>query len=331
MKKEALRVSTTIPAAPTTLYYAWLNSDEHSQMTGAPAKLDGNVGGKFTAWNGYISGKLVILDLGRRLVMSWRTTDFPRDAHDSRVEIHLEALGGSTRVTLLHTEIPEGQAEQYRSGWSEKYFEPMRAFFTKFLPDPRNPPPPRRPQPPPDEDEDESEDSTPSKKPPSKPLKKKGAAPVKIMPARRRRRPRSAGAEDPSRRRPQKPAPEPKKAPKPEPKKAAEKPAKTGKPEKKADKAGVKKADKKPVKEGRQEARQGGQAQEEEVTLRARQPAIRCARDRARSPSRPPRISRRIPDAVPRRRERHHAPRESGVQSDRGGRRLGRLSRPAAT
>src|SRR6185436_262020 len=90
MKKDALRVSTAIPVAPTTLYLAWLSSEQHSAMTGGAAKIDPSVGGNFTAWDGYIKGKNIALDLGRRIVMSWRTTDFPRDAGDSRVEIFFE-------------------------------------------------------------------------------------------------------------------------------------------------------------------------------------------------------------------------------------------------
>jgi len=187
MKKEGLRVLTTIPAAPTTLYLAWLSSEQHSAMTGGVAKVDATVGGKYSTWNGYITGKLVILDLGRRIVMSWRTTDFPRDAADSRVEIFFEALGPSTRLTILHTDIPEGQAAQYKEGWNDKYFTPMRTFFSKYLPDPRKPPPPRRPQPPPDDDDEEEElplkkgknakAPPPSKKVAAPPSKKVVAAP----------------------------------------------------------------------------------------------------------------------------------------------------------
>ena len=193
MKKEALRVSTTIPAAPTTLYLAWLNAEQHSEMTGGAAKIDSQVGGNFTALNGYVSGKLVILDLGRRIVMSWRTTDFPREESDSRVEAHFEALGGSTRLTILHTEIPEGQCEKYRELWNDQYFGPMRTFFSKYLPDPRKPPPPRPPPPPIDEEEEEEEEEIPKKKalkapPPSKKALSKPApaakAPAKAAPAK---------------------------------------------------------------------------------------------------------------------------------------------------
>ncbi|HVH41475.1 MAG TPA: SRPBCC domain-containing protein [Labilithrix sp.] len=226
MKKEALRVSTTIPAAPTTLYLAWLNAEQHSAMTGGVAKIDSQVGGKFTAWNGYITGKLVILDLGRRIVMSWRTTDFPRDDPDSRVELHLEALGGSTRLTVLHTDIPEGQSEKYRETWNEKYFTPMRTFFSKYLPDPRQPPPPRRPIPPEDEEEEEEEqEEAPKKKgklaakaaPPAKAVAKPAAkpAPAPAKPKSAPPPPKSAKA----------PPPKAKPASKPAPKKAAAKPA----------------------------------------------------------------------------------------------------------
>ena len=155
MKKEALRVTSTIPVAPTTLYFAWIDSTHHSSMTGQTAKLDPVVGAKYSCCNGYVTGKLVILDLGRRIVESWRTTDFPRDAADSRVEVHFETFGMSTRILILHTEIPEGQSEKYKALWNERYIAPMRAYFSKFLPDPRNPPVRRVPPPPPEDDDDD--------------------------------------------------------------------------------------------------------------------------------------------------------------------------------
>lgn len=163
MKKEALRVTSTIPVAPTTLYFAWIDSDHHSAMTGATAKIEQTVGGKYSACNGYVTGKLVILDLGRRIVMSWRTSDFPRDAADSRVEVHFETLGSSTRLLILHTDIPEGQSEKYKALWNDTYITPMRAYFSKFLPDPRNPPVRRPPPPVPDEEEQEEPEEVPKR------------------------------------------------------------------------------------------------------------------------------------------------------------------------
>lgn len=164
MNREALRVTTTVPVAPTTLYYAWLDSAQHGAMTGGGANVVNDVGAKYSAWDGYITGTFIALDLGRRIVASWRTKDFPSDAPDSRVEVHFEALGGNTRVLVLHTDIPEGQSESYRSLWNDKYFTPMRTYFSKYLPDPRLPPPVRKPPPPPEDDEDDEDDDLPPKK-----------------------------------------------------------------------------------------------------------------------------------------------------------------------
>lgn len=238
MKKEALRVVTTVPVAPTTLYFAWLDSDQHSAMTGGAAKLSNDVGQKYTALNGYVTGKLITLDLGRRMVMSWRTTDFPRDAADSRVELHLEALGGSTRVTVIHTEIPEGQSEQYRSVWNDKYFTPMRNHFSKYLPDPRNPPPPRRPPPPPEDEEEEETPPANAKGGKGKPGK---AAPPPPAPAKGKG-PSVAKVEAKSGKKLAPPPPAKKAAPAP-----PAKPAKKAAPPKPAKKAPPPKAAKKPA------------------------------------------------------------------------------------
>ena len=235
MKKEALRVSTTIPVAPTTLYFAWLNSEQHTAMTGGKAKIDPELGSKFTAWDNYITGKLITLDLGRRIIMSWRTTEFPRDAGDSRVEVHFEALGGSTRLTILHTDIPEGQGERYRQGWNEHYFDPMRRYFSQYLPDPRKPPPPR-PPPPPMDDEEEEEDVKPAKKGAKVTAAKVATKPVSVKPAAKPVVAKPAAKPAPAK--PAKPAP----AAKPAPKKAP--PAKPAKP---APKKPAKPAPKKPA------------------------------------------------------------------------------------
>ncbi len=242
MKNEAIRVSSMVPTAPTTLYLAWLNAEQHSAMTGGTAKIDSQVGGNFTTWNGYISGKLVILDLGRRLVMSWRTTDFPREASDSRVEIHLEALGGSTRVTVLHTDIPEGLSEKCRETWNEKYFGPMRTFFSKYLPDPRKPPPPRRPPPPPEDEEVEEEETAPPKKGKAAPPAKVAAKPT--VPAKAAKapppKPTKVSSAKPAKAPPAKPAPKAAAKPaakKPAPKAAAKPAAKKPAPKKPAPKA----------------------------------------------------------------------------------------------
>ena len=119
-------LSDIIPALPEQIYRAWLSTDGHSRMTGSPAEVDARPGGSFTAWDGYISGETLELDPYSRIVQAWRTTEFPEGSPDSRVEILLAGVEGGTKITIKHSNIPPGQADDYKQGWLDFYFKPMK-------------------------------------------------------------------------------------------------------------------------------------------------------------------------------------------------------------
>lgn len=123
-------VSAVFPATPQEVYTAWLSSKGHSDMTGSPASISAKVGGEFDAWDGYIHGKNLELVPGKRIVQSWRTSEFSKDEPDSRIEITLEPVGNQTKLTLRHTGLPP-HGTQYEQGWVESYFEPMKEYFTE--------------------------------------------------------------------------------------------------------------------------------------------------------------------------------------------------------
>jgi uncharacterized protein YndB with AHSA1/START domain len=128
---EQLRLTVILPASARQVYEAWLDSASHTQFTGGVAEIDPTAGGTFTAWDGYISGQNVELEPCSRILQSWRTTDFPENTPDSLLEILLEEKGQETQLVLIHTQIPEGQADQYAEGWENYYFLPMKEFFSK--------------------------------------------------------------------------------------------------------------------------------------------------------------------------------------------------------
>jgi len=127
--KNGFTLSEIIPAKPSEIYEAWLSSEGHTAMTGSPAKVDGNVGGKFSAWEGYIFGTTLELTLNQRIVQTWRTSEFPDDAPDSHLEVLLEEVAQGTKVKLIHRDMPEDQVDSYRQGWEDFYFKPMKEYF----------------------------------------------------------------------------------------------------------------------------------------------------------------------------------------------------------
>ena len=100
-------VSDVIPATPEEIYEAWLDSEEHSRMTGGQAKVSPKVGDNFEAWDGYIQGKNLELDYPRRILQEWRTTEFDETETNSRLEILFETANVGARVTIRHSNLPE--------------------------------------------------------------------------------------------------------------------------------------------------------------------------------------------------------------------------------
>jgi activator of HSP90 ATPase len=131
--KNSFKLSETFPVDAKTLYTGWLDSTTHSAFTGGQgAKIDPKVGGKFSAWDGYIFGTTLELDPFRRIVQTWRTTEFPADAPDSHLEIFFEDNKDGAKLTLNHTKLPEDQVEDYIQGWKDYYFKPMRDYYKKI-------------------------------------------------------------------------------------------------------------------------------------------------------------------------------------------------------
>ena len=126
---EQFEVQDRFAVTPHVLYRAWLDSAEHGAMTGSGARIDPKPGGIFSAWDGYISGTTVELVEDQRIVQSWRTTEFAESDADSRLEITLKSEGEGTVITLRHTEIPDGQGESYKQGWTDYYFNPMHEHW----------------------------------------------------------------------------------------------------------------------------------------------------------------------------------------------------------
>ncbi len=125
------KLSCTLPASPEAVYDAWLDSACHSAMTGAPAKIGKRVGDPYSAWDGYIAGKTLELVPGRRIVQSWRTSDFLHGDPNSTITVELEPTKTGTRLTLTHSDVPDDQTDYESGGWRDFYFSPMKAYFAR--------------------------------------------------------------------------------------------------------------------------------------------------------------------------------------------------------
>ena len=110
------------------IYDTWLSSEGHTKMTGGSAIVSDIIGDKFTAWDGYIEGGNIDLEPNKRILQTWRTSQFEEDEEDSKIEVLLNEVDGKTELTLIHTNLSES-GEHYKNGWQDHYFEPMEKYF----------------------------------------------------------------------------------------------------------------------------------------------------------------------------------------------------------
>ncbi len=125
---KTIRQTVTIKAGARQVYEVLMTSRGHSKITGGGAKVSGRVGGKFSAFDGYCSGFNLELAPGKKIVQSWRASDWPTDLY-STVTFALKPVKGGTRLSFTQTGVPDEQYAGIKQGWIEYYWKPMKTLW----------------------------------------------------------------------------------------------------------------------------------------------------------------------------------------------------------
>lgn len=132
MKTGLIRQTVLIPdSTPEKVYSTLLSSKGHSDFTGSPAKVSARTNAKFSAWDGYISGKNIELQKGKKIVQEWQTTGWPDGYGPSIIKISLKKSGTGTELTMIQEKVPASQVEQYTTGWYKSYWDPLKEYFSE--------------------------------------------------------------------------------------------------------------------------------------------------------------------------------------------------------
>jgi activator of HSP90 ATPase len=124
-----IRQKVVLKANPEEIYDIFIDPRKHSAFTGAKATCNPKVGGRITAWDGYIAGKNVELEKGKRIVQEWKTTEWPRGYPSSILTLTFQRKGNGTLLTMVHSKVPKSQIEEYRQGWYDSYWNPLKEYL----------------------------------------------------------------------------------------------------------------------------------------------------------------------------------------------------------
>jgi activator of HSP90 ATPase len=127
-----IRHNVLIPlSSPEEVYRAFVSSKEHTEFTGSEAKCSAKVGGRFTAWDKYISGKNLELVEGKKIVQEWKTSEWPQGYEPSIFKISLKKKAAGTQLSMIQSRVPASQVDQYDKGWYESYWEPLKTILPR--------------------------------------------------------------------------------------------------------------------------------------------------------------------------------------------------------
>ena len=128
---KTIQQKVTLPAPADHLYRMYLDSKRHAAITGAPVKIGARPGSPFRAFNGALSGKMLITRPGRMIVQTWRSTGFGPKDQDSILILTFWPRGRSGRIQLVHANVADRDARGVTEGWKKYYWTPWRRYLAR--------------------------------------------------------------------------------------------------------------------------------------------------------------------------------------------------------
>ncbi len=130
IKMKTIRQSVTFDARPHAVYELLMDSRKHTEFSGARARISRMIGGKVSAYDGYATGVNLELVPDKRIVQTWRGSDW-QNGHYSKATFALTKVKTGTRLEFIQTEVPAELYESISKGWIEFYWTPMKDLLAK--------------------------------------------------------------------------------------------------------------------------------------------------------------------------------------------------------
>lgn len=128
---RAIQQAVRFRASPEELFEIYVDSKKHSAATGAPARISRKVGGTFTAFDGMLQGKNLLVVPKRMIVQAWRAKHWKPADPDSILILTFSKAPGGGQIDLVHANVPEYDHRGVRKGWPKYYWKPWKAYLAR--------------------------------------------------------------------------------------------------------------------------------------------------------------------------------------------------------
>jgi activator of HSP90 ATPase len=140
---EAIQQQVTLDASPQRVYRALTTTKDFDMITrlsdgevllkaaGAqPTSISGEIGGPFTLFGGYVTGRHLEMLPNERLVQAWRAGSW-KPGDFSIAVFYLSAEGAKTKLNFEHRGFPNGNGATLAQGWHSHYWQPLAKYLAQ--------------------------------------------------------------------------------------------------------------------------------------------------------------------------------------------------------
>ncbi len=128
---SAIQQRVKFNASPARLFKLYMDSRRHSAATHAKAVVSRRPGGRFSAFDGMITGKMLAIVSNHMIVQAWRAKHWKKTDLDSTLVLTFREIKRGAQIDLVHVNVPEHDHNGVKKGWVRYYWKPWRAYLAK--------------------------------------------------------------------------------------------------------------------------------------------------------------------------------------------------------
>jgi uncharacterized protein YndB with AHSA1/START domain len=128
---KTIKQRVKFPASPAVVYDLLADSRKHSAVTGKKATISRKIGGTFSAIEDDVSGVIVDLVPGQRIVQAWRHRRFPEGVFSMAAVVLTPTRDGGTELVLTHRGVPKDLIPETERAWREQYWARIKAYLAR--------------------------------------------------------------------------------------------------------------------------------------------------------------------------------------------------------
>jgi len=129
---KTIQQSVRLPATPDDLFDSFLDAQQHAAITGGKVSISARKGGKFSAFDGMLRGRNLLIVPKHLIVQAWRSAQWKRSDPDSILILVFSRGSGGGRIELTHVNVPRHDLSGVTEGWKKYYWKPWRKYLRQL-------------------------------------------------------------------------------------------------------------------------------------------------------------------------------------------------------